>query len=154
MRICGHANMRLIHIEIYDLFFIFVSVRFLKMNPDIKSRFTEFKEISIDEINKSNGHPRRLMTAIENSIGSLDDPETFAGYVLELGRRHIRLRSKPTKSHVRSKSKLSMWTLNWSRIGAHDVIIRCLSLNRSCFINLASRVPLTAPRAREKERSW
>lgn len=73
------------------------------MNPDIKSRFTEFKEISIDEINKSNGHPRRLMAATENSIGSLDDPETFAGYVLELGRRHIRLRSKPTKSHVRSK---------------------------------------------------
>lgn len=103
MRICGHANMRLVHIAIYDLFFIFVSVRFLKMNPDIKSRFTEFKEISIDEINKSNGHPRRLMAAIENSIGSLDDPETFAGYVLELGRRHIRLRSKPTKSHVRSK---------------------------------------------------
>ncbi|XP_058967106.1 cytoglobin-2-like [Pocillopora verrucosa] len=76
-----------------------VYIRFLKMNPDIKSRFTEFKEISIDEINKSNGHPRRLMAAIENSIGSLDDPETFAGYVLELGRRHIRLRSKPTKSH-------------------------------------------------------
>lgn len=76
-----------------------VYIRFLKMNPDIKSRFTEFKEISIEEINKNNGHPRRLMAAIENSIGSLYDPETFAGYVLELGRRHVRLRFKPTKSH-------------------------------------------------------
>ena len=41
------------------------------------------------------------MAAIENSVSSLDDPETFAGYVLELGRRHARLKFKPCKSHVR-----------------------------------------------------
>lgn len=76
-----------------------VYMRFLTMNPNLKTRFTEFKEISVDEINKSNGHPRRLMAAIENSVSSLEDPETFAGYVLELGRRHTRLHFKPSKSH-------------------------------------------------------
>ena len=70
------------------------------MNPKLKSSFTSFKDISVDDINKSNDHPRRLMAAIENSVSSLDDPETFAGYVLELGRRHARLKFKPSKSHV------------------------------------------------------
>ena len=71
------------------------------MNPKLKSSFTSFKDISVDDINRSNDHPRRLMAAIENSVSSLDDPETFAGYVLELGRRHARLKFKPSKSHVR-----------------------------------------------------
>jgi len=71
------------------------------MNPKLKSSFPSFKNISVDDINKSNGHPRRLMAAIENSVTSLDDPGTFAGYVLELGRRHARLKFKPSKSHVR-----------------------------------------------------
>lgn len=71
------------------------------MNPKVKSNFTNFKDISINEINRSNDHPRRLVAAIENSVSSLDDPETFAGYVLELGRRHARLKFKPSKSQVR-----------------------------------------------------
>jgi len=71
------------------------------MNPKLKSSFSSFKNISVDDINKSNDHPRRLMAAIENSVSSLDDPETFAGYVLELGRRHARLKFKLSKSHVR-----------------------------------------------------
>ena len=71
------------------------------MNLNLKARFREFKDISVDEINKSNDHPRRLMAAIENSVSALNDSETFAGYVLELGRRHARLNFKPSKSHVR-----------------------------------------------------
>ncbi|XP_020605620.1 cytoglobin-2-like [Orbicella faveolata] len=78
-----------------------VFIRFLSMNPKLKSSFSSFKNISVDDINKSNDHPRRLMAAIENSVSSLDDPETFAGYVLELGRRHARLKFKLSKSHVR-----------------------------------------------------
>ena len=70
------------------------------MNPNLKARFPDFKDISVDEINRTNGHPRRLMAAIENSVNSLDDAETFAGYVLELGRRHAQHNFKPTKSQV------------------------------------------------------
>lgn len=103
MRICGYVNMCLIYIEIYDFFFIFVFVRFLKMNFDIKLCFIEFKEILIDEINKSNGYFRRLMVVIENLIGLFDDFEIFVGYVLELGRRYIRLCFKLMKFYVRFK---------------------------------------------------
>lgn len=71
------------------------------MNPNVKARFHAFKDISVDEINKRNEHPRRLMAAIENSVSSLHDPEAFSGYVLELGRRHARLNYKPSKSNVR-----------------------------------------------------
>ena len=70
------------------------------MNPSFKDRFTEFKGISVDDINKSNAHPRRLMAAVENSVKSLEDGETFSGYILELGRRHARHSVKPTKSNV------------------------------------------------------
>ena len=70
------------------------------MNPSLKDRFTDFKDISVEEINKSNDHPRRLMAAIENSVKSLEDVETFSEYALELGRRHARHSYKPTKSNV------------------------------------------------------
>ena len=80
------------------LFFLFF--RFLSENPSLKSRFSDFKSIAIDEINKSNTHPKRLVAAIENCVISLDDMETFAEYVLELGRRHAYLNSKPTMLQV------------------------------------------------------
>ncbi|KAJ7363648.1 hypothetical protein OS493_009810 [Desmophyllum pertusum] len=88
-----------------------VYMRFLSMNPYLKARFTDFKDISVDEINKSNGHPRRLMAAIENSVTSLDDAETFAGYVLELGRRHARLNFKPSKAHFVDLRKAFIYSI-------------------------------------------
>lgn len=75
--------------------------RFLSMNPNLKALFIEFRGTLVTELNRSNGHPRIVMTAIENVVSSLDDPEILAGYVLELGRRHARLGFKPSKSHVR-----------------------------------------------------
>ena len=71
----------------------------------MKSRFTDLKYISVDQINKSTAHPKRLVAAIENSVNSLDDVETFSAYVLELGRRHAKLNLKPTKSQVNSSTR-------------------------------------------------
>ncbi|KAL9969208.1 hypothetical protein ACROYT_G021398 [Oculina patagonica] len=88
-----------------------VYIRFLSMNPHLKARFHEFKDISVEQINKSNDHPRRLMAAIENSVTSLNDPETFAGYVLELGRRHARLNLKPSKSNFIDLRKAFICTI-------------------------------------------
>ena len=70
------------------------------MNPTLKAFFPDFKDISVDEINQRNSHPRRLMAAIENSVNSLNDVETFTEYVTELGRRHSRYSLKPTKADV------------------------------------------------------
>ena len=70
------------------------------MNPSLKTTFSDFKDISVEKINKSNSHPRRLMAAIENSVTALDDTETFTSYMMEMGRRHARMNIKPSKSHV------------------------------------------------------
>ena len=70
------------------------------MNPTLKASFPDFKDISVDEINQRNSHPRRLMAAIENSVNSLNDVEIFTEYVTELGRRHSRYSLKPTKAYV------------------------------------------------------
>jgi len=71
------------------------------MNPNLKPRFTEFRGIIVTDVNRSNCHARIVMTAIENVVSSLDDPETLASYMLEIGKRHARLNFKPSKSHVR-----------------------------------------------------
>ena len=84
---------------------LFPFLRFLSENPGLKSRFTDFKDISVDQINKSNVHPKRLVAAIENSVNSLNDVEIFSEYVLELGRRHAKLNLKPTKSQVNSTTR-------------------------------------------------
>ena len=75
--------------------------RFLSMNPNLKPRFTEFRGIIVTDINRGNCHARIVMTAIENVLSALDDPEILASYMLEIGKRHARLNFKPSKSHVR-----------------------------------------------------
>jgi len=77
-----------------------VFMRFLSMNPNLKPRFTEFRGIIVTDVNRSNCHARIVMTAIENVVSSLDDPETLASYMLEIGKRHARLNFKPSKSHL------------------------------------------------------
>ena len=71
------------------------------MNPNLKPRFTEFRGIIVTDMNRGNCHAKILMTAIENVVSSLDDPEILASYMLEIGKRHARLDLKPSKSHVR-----------------------------------------------------
>ena len=80
---------------------VFLSLRFLTEYPDYKLRFTEFKNIaSLDQISTRSVHVKRMLAALENSVSSLDDGETFSEYALELGRRHAALNVKPTTSQV------------------------------------------------------
>lgn len=98
-----------------------VYVRFLTEYPDYKLRFTEFKNIvSLDEISTRSVHVKRMLAALENSVSSLDDGETFSEYALELGRRHAALNVKPTTSQFKDLKKVVLCTLkeflpnNWS----------------------------------------
>lgn len=94
-----------VYVIVIFLLILFPFLRFLSENPGMKSRFTDFKDISVDQINKSTAHPKRLVAAIENCVNSMDDVETFSAYVLELGRRHAKLNLKPTKSQVNSSTR-------------------------------------------------
>ncbi|XP_068697893.1 globin-like [Montipora foliosa] len=84
-----------------------VYVRFLTEYPTFKSLFPEFKDIPLHKVNKRNVHVKRLVAALEKTVSSLDDVETFQRYLFELGRRHADLRIKPTKSQFR-KLKLAV----------------------------------------------
>lgn len=77
--------------------------RFLSMNPDLTPRFTEFRGIIVTDVNRGNCHARIVMTAIENVVSALNDPEILASYMLEIGKRHATLNFKPSKSQVRMK---------------------------------------------------
>ena len=82
----------------YMLLLLFL--RFLTEYPTFKSLFPEFKDIPLHKVNKRNVHVKRLVAALEKTVSSLDDVETFPRYLFELGRRHADLRIKPTKSQV------------------------------------------------------
>lgn len=49
----------------------------------------------LEETKFLNGHSKRLMTAVENSVHSLNDFEACSTYLQELGRRHKTRKLKP-----------------------------------------------------------
>ena len=81
--------------------------RFFENNPEYKRLFPEFKELSLSDIEKTkelHGHAKRVMKALENAVSAMDDAETFAAYLDELGRRHKDRPMKPLHLDV-SESK-------------------------------------------------
>ena len=68
--------------------------------PEMQNLFPEFQgQGSVDKLETTrflNGHSKRLMTAVENSVNSLNDFESSSNYLQELGRRH---KTRKLKSH-------------------------------------------------------
>ncbi|XP_073230402.1 globin-1-like isoform X2 [Porites lutea] len=72
---------------------------FFEKNPEYQRLFPEFKDVPPSELEKTNalyGHAKRVMKAVENAVSALDDAESFAAYLDELGRRHKARALKPT----------------------------------------------------------
>jgi hypothetical protein len=67
--------------------------------PEMQNLFPEFRgQGNIDKLEATtflNGHAKRLMTAVENSVNSLNDFECCSTYLQELGRRHKIRKLKP-----------------------------------------------------------
>lgn len=65
----------------------------------MQNLFPEFRDAgSVEKLESTtflNGHAKRLMTAVENAVISMNDPETFTTYLQELGRRHKLRKLKP-----------------------------------------------------------
>lgn len=81
-----------------DIRYFFV-LRFFEKNPEYQRLFPEFKDVPPSELEKTNalyGHAKRVMKAVENAVSALDDAESFAAYLDELGRRHKARALKPT----------------------------------------------------------
>ncbi len=70
------------------------------MYPEMQNLFPEFRgQGSVEKLEATkflNGHSKRLMTAVENSVNSLNDFESSSTYLQELGRRH---KTRKLKSH-------------------------------------------------------
>ena len=80
-----------------DIRYFFV-LRFFEKNPEYQRLFPEFKDVPPSELEKTNalyGHAKRVMKAVENAVSALDDAESFAAYLDELGRRHKARALKP-----------------------------------------------------------
>lgn len=82
-----------IKIELAEMFSLF------QVYPNMQNLFPEFRgagEVEcIEDTKFLNGHSKRLMTALENAVLSLDDTHAFNGYLEELGRRHKKRKLKP-----------------------------------------------------------
>ena len=77
----------------------FFVLRFFEKNPEYQRLFPEFKDVPPSELETTNalyGHAKRVMKAVENAVSALDDAESFAAYLDELGRRHKARALKPT----------------------------------------------------------
>ncbi|XP_046860155.1 neuroglobin-like [Xenia sp. Carnegie-2017] len=65
----------------------------------MQNLFPEFRgQGNVDVLEETkflNGHSRRLMTAVENSVNSLNDFQSCSTYLQELGRRHKSRKLKP-----------------------------------------------------------
>ena len=60
-------------------------------NPRIQDIFPAFKSLKLEAVINSRSlylHVRRVMTALENAIFSLNDAEVFIEYLMNLGERH------------------------------------------------------------------
>nr|AUV50083.1 globin-like protein [Exaiptasia diaphana] len=78
---------------------ISVYKRFLTIHPELKIHFKEFRSIEISEINGLHGHPKRVMTAIDDAVTTMGDSEEFYAYLFELGKRHADLDFKISRTH-------------------------------------------------------
>ncbi|XP_048577982.1 uncharacterized protein LOC116620147 [Nematostella vectensis] len=74
--------------------------RLFSMYPNLKDHFGEFKNIKIDEIDESQSHLRRVLTAMDNCVAALGDSVSFSAYAEELGRRHNRRNFRPRLMHL------------------------------------------------------
>ncbi|XP_028408969.1 myoglobin-like isoform X2 [Dendronephthya gigantea] len=67
--------------------------------PEMQNLFPEFRgQGNVDKLETTqflNGHAKRLMTAVENSVNALGDFESCSTYLQELGRRHKIRKLKP-----------------------------------------------------------
>jgi hypothetical protein len=65
----------------------------------MQNLFPEFRgQGNVDTLETTkflNGHSKRLMTAVENSVNSMNDFESCVMYLQELGRRHKTRKLKP-----------------------------------------------------------
>lgn len=97
----------------------FLYFSLFQVYPEMQNLFPEFRgQGSVEKLETTkflNGHSRRLMTAVENSVSSLNDFESCSTYLQELGRRHKIRKLKPhylevSSSILRSCSRSSLQT--------------------------------------------
>ncbi|EDO48922.1 predicted protein [Nematostella vectensis] len=72
--------------------------RFFEMNPDYQKLFPEFAtldQVELEQANALHGHAKRVMKAVENAVSAMDDAESFAAYLENLGARHKARALKP-----------------------------------------------------------
>ena len=68
--------------------------------------FPEFRDLSLTELElkrELRGHSERVMRTVENSVNSMDDPDSLNEYLIELGRRHVMRSVKPSVNDVSMK---------------------------------------------------
>lgn len=68
--------------------------------------FPEFRDLSLTELElkqELRGHSERVMRTVENSVNSMDDPDSLNEYLTELGRRHVMRSVKPSVNDVSMK---------------------------------------------------
>ncbi|XP_028408968.1 neuroglobin-like isoform X1 [Dendronephthya gigantea] len=74
-------------------------VNLFQVYPEMQNLFPEFRgQGNVDKLETTqflNGHAKRLMTAVENSVNALGDFESCSTYLQELGRRHKIRKLKP-----------------------------------------------------------
>ncbi|XP_067049806.1 neuroglobin-like [Acropora muricata] len=76
-----------------------VFLTLFKRNPALQSVFPEFRDLSLTELElkqELRGHSERVMRTVENSVNSMDDPDSLNEYLIELGRRHVMRSVKPS----------------------------------------------------------
>ncbi|XP_032222462.2 globin [Nematostella vectensis] len=73
-------------------------LRFFEINPDYQKLFPEFAtldQVELEQANALHGHAKRVMKAVENAVSAMDDAESFAAYLENLGARHKARALKP-----------------------------------------------------------
>ena len=92
-----------VHKSYLHCYFLVFSL--FQVYPEMQNLFPEFRgqgSVEVLETTKFlNGHSKRLMTAVENSVNSLNDFESCSTYLQELGRRHKTRKLKPHYLEVR-----------------------------------------------------
>ena len=82
------------------------------MNPSAQILFPNLKDVPLEQLRTSRSlflHARRVMTAVENAVSSMDDTEVFVVYLRELGGRHAHHLMKTKLFDVSSKVCNACW---------------------------------------------
>ena len=96
----------------FFIFYFILFVRFFEMDPAFQKLFPEFRDISLEEVENAralHGHAKRVMKGVEKAVSAMDDAESFAAYLEELGRRHIQRAMKPAYLDVSIYPSTSLW---------------------------------------------